>query len=362
MKRIGMVFLVSTFLIVALPLTAGATSADPESVDFGDVPIGTTATRDVTLTLGDGYRVIERTLSSPWGLDMDTCSGFVGPGTCNIRLSFTPAAAGGFSFPLNVTECPSHDGPCDSVTIALRGNGVSTFDAQSRSIDFGNVELNTTSTRDVTVTVDARYEIHTLSTFNPFSWASSETTCLKDGRFFFGPGTCNVRVGFRPVETGPASGTLTIRQCNRDATGVCYEIIVQLRGTGVLPPADLAVSIGAPNKPVSAMKPVTFTILVRNLGPNSTTAFLTNELPSGSRFVSATTSQGTCSTPPVGTTGTMNCSLGILASGSTATVTVTVKPAIKRGTLSDTASVSSGAATTDVVSSNNSATATVQVR
>ena len=80
---------------------------------------------------------------------------------------------------------------------------------------------------------------------------------------------------------------------------------------------------------------------------------VTDTLPAGAAFVSASASQGTCiGTAPV------TCSLGSLASGTTATVTVKVRPSAA-GTATSTASVT--AAETDPVSANNTATATTAV-
>jgi hypothetical protein len=65
---------------------------------------------------------------------------------------------------------------------------------------------------------------------------------------------------------------------------------------------------------------------------------------------------------PVGATGTLQCSLGTLASGATATVTLTVLPSVKKDSISDTASVAPDASTTDPVAANNSATVTTQIK
>src|SRR3712207_7451168 len=46
---------------------------------------------------------------------------------------------------------------------------------------------------------------------------------------------------------------------------------------------------------------------------------LTNTLPSSATFVSATTSQGSLVTPPVGSTGVVTANLGTVAPGATAT-------------------------------------------
>lgn len=64
--------------------------------------------------------------------------------------------------------------------------------------------------------------------------------------------------------------------------------------------------------------------------------------------------------PAAGATGTVNCSLGSLANGATATIQLVVKIVAPGNTIvSDTASVSS--ASTDDNASNDSATVTTKV-
>ena len=80
---------------------------------------------------------------------------------------------------------------------------------------------------------------------------------------------------------------------------------------------------------------------------------VSDPLPADVSFVSASTTAGTCS----GTT-TVSCSLGALASGDSATVTVVVK-AVTAGTATNTATVSSSIPDSNMA--NNSATATTTI-
>jgi uncharacterized repeat protein (TIGR01451 family) len=126
--------------------------------------------------------------------------------------------------------------------------------------------------------------------------------------------------------------------------------------TTVTTSADLAVTKTSPD-PVTAGTDLTYTIGVTNNGPSHTggAVTLTDPLPAGTSFVSATPSQGTCS----GTT-TVTCDLGTLANGASATVTVTVhvESSVVDG-ISNTASVTSP--TADPSSENNAATAVTDV-
>jgi uncharacterized repeat protein (TIGR01451 family) len=79
---------------------------------------------------------------------------------------------------------------------------------------------------------------------------------------------------------------------------------------------------------------LTYTITVSNVDPStSMTATMTDHLPAGVNFVSATPSQGSCTG-----TSTVVCDLGFIAAGANATVSLVVTPTTA-GTLSNTASV-----------------------
>jgi len=109
---------------------------------------------------------------------------------------------------------------------------------------------------------------------------------------------------------------------------------------------DLAISQTDSPDPVAIGGILTYIVVARNNGPASATGVtLTDTLPAGVTFISASASQGACS----GTT-TLTCALGSLASGASATVTISVK-STAAGVLTDTASVAGNE--TDPVSANN---------
>ena len=122
--------------------------------------------------------------------------------------------------------------------------------------------------------------------------------------------------------------------------------------------ADVAITkVGSP-KPVTAGNNLTYTLKVSNSGPDAASdVTVSDPLPAGTSFVSATTSAGTCNH----SSATVSCTLGDLAVGATVTivVTVTVGASVSPGPLTNTATASSP--TPDPTSSNNTATDTTEV-
>ncbi len=85
---------------------------------------------------------------------------------------------------------------------------------------------------------------------------------------------------------------------------------------------DLAVTMTASAETVNLGENLTYTVQVANNGELAATDVkLTDQLPAAATVVSTTSSQGTCSG-----TGPINCSLGTVASGALATISVVIKP------------------------------------
>jgi trimeric autotransporter adhesin len=118
-------------------------------------------------------------------------------------------------------------------------------------------------------------------------------------------------------------------------------------------PADLAVSVQAPATATTGTA-FSYTVQVANLGQNSAAGVtLTTVIPASVIGGTYTSSQGTCSGGSV-----LYCSLGTIANGGSASVTLSVTPTVA-GSLTMTGSASS--VSFDPVSSNNQANASTTV-
>ena len=115
--------------------------------------------------------------------------------------------------------------------------------------------------------------------------------------------------------------------------------------------ADLATTIAGSPNPVITGNNVTYTIVVTNNGPvTATGVFVTNTLPAGMIFVSASASPvGTCSH----VNGTVICDLGNLAASSSIDTITIVAQTIAPGEWTDTAHV--GSTVFDPLKANNTA-------
>jgi uncharacterized repeat protein (TIGR01451 family) len=119
--------------------------------------------------------------------------------------------------------------------------------------------------------------------------------------------------------------------------------------------ANLAVRLSDAPDPVKQNANLTYTIAVTNLGPSGATGVnVVDNLPASVSFRSVSASQGSCTRSGQ----QVRCNLGDLPSGGWATVTIVVRPT-QKGTVSNTASVSSSGPADHDPSNDSSTTTTV---
>jgi len=128
--------------------------------------------------------------------------------------------------------------------------------------------------------------------------------------------------------------------------------------TGTPPPfSDLVLRMAGPRR-VGPGDPITYTIRIRNTGPaEAEDVVVTDPLPTGTSFVRARVSRGSCQAPDPAS-GALSCSLGSMGDGSTRTI-ILVCRAITAGEVTNTATVAAG--TPDADLHDNTATVTTRV-
>jgi uncharacterized repeat protein (TIGR01451 family) len=114
--------------------------------------------------------------------------------------------------------------------------------------------------------------------------------------------------------------------------------------------ADLSITKSTTAQSAPNGSTISYLLTVTNAGPSpATSVVVSDDLPTGLQLISATPSQGSCTqTDPV------SCTLGTLASGASATITIQAQVTATSGSISNTATVS--AAESDPNGANNSAT------
>lgn len=101
--------------------------------------------------------------------------------------------------------------------------------------------------------------------------------------------------------------------------------------------ADLSLTKSDSPDPVTEEQALTYTLTVRNNGPDGATGVVVeDQLPSSAAFVSATPSQGSCSA----NRQTVTCNVGAMSNGAVVTIEIEVTPSTP-GTITNQASVES---------------------
>jgi len=127
------------------------------------------------------------------------------------------------------------------------------------------------------------------------------------------------------------------------------------------PSADLLISLGVDKTSVKQGDQLTYTITVRNFGPDAASSVLVNDtLSSGTTFVSAQANVGSFRAPPAGQTGVVTWYLGTLVNNSSQAALIKVTVIVRgKTTITNTATVNS--ATADPNLANNTASITTTV-
>jgi uncharacterized repeat protein (TIGR01451 family) len=196
-------------------------------------------------------------------------------------------------------------------------------------------------------------------------------------------GTGTVRCSIATLGSGASarfSLVVNVNADTSDGTFICNTVTVasptndpnsennsDTEKTEVKTVADLSATKADDPDPVTAGDDLTYTLTIANAGPNGAqSVWVSDEIPANTTFVSLAQTSGptfSCSTPPVGGTGTIGCGRVSLWSGASATLrlVVNVNADTPDGTLiCNTVTVTSR--TDDPNTGNNSATAKTLVK
>lgn len=132
---------------------------------------------------------------------------------------------------------------------------------------------------------------------------------------------------------------------------------VEIAYTVVLSGTELSVTQTDTPDPVNVVNPLAYALTIVNAGPEDATGVtLTDIIPAGTTFQSASASQGTCSQ----VAGTVTCNLGGLTAGNSVNVNISLTAPFSIGTIANTATVTGNE--TDPVPGNNVSSEDTQVQ
>jgi uncharacterized repeat protein (TIGR01451 family) len=266
----------------------------------------------------------------------------------NSATATTTVGVGSADLSITKTDTPTdpvNAGGNVSYTISVQNNGPSnaTTVAMSDTLPTGTTFVSVTAPAGWTCTTPAVGATGTVSCSIPTLGVTSAVFTL----------VVHVDSGF----LANLSNTATVTSATTDPNNANN---TATETTTVNTVADVQVTKTDSPDPITPGANITYAITVTNAGPSNAAAVaLTDNVPTGTTFVSLTEPAGwTCIEPVVGGTGAINCTNPSMAPGTAAfTLVVASSPSLASGTvITNTATMTS--TTTDPVPSNNSATAT----
>ncbi|AKU91555.1 hypothetical protein AKJ08_1942 [Vulgatibacter incomptus] len=217
----------------------GVIEADPDNIDFGQVFVGTEASKLVTLSNTGRSQVQVRASDFPSGYDMRPSELSLAPGgRAEVKIAFFPLREEPFDGQLKISLSNAKN---ELITLDLKGEGVKRVVEVVEVLDFGTIKLGDTKTLplDLTNLVEKSVNL-TLS----ITGGSDRTAFRVDDGAVELPGgaTRAIDVSFTPANRGPHAASLLLRPC-----ASCQDVRVQLVGSGgatMLRPSPSVVSFG----------------------------------------------------------------------------------------------------------------------
>jgi len=217
-------------------------SISPSSVDFGDVPVGTTTNKVITLSNGGSASVsiFKYALTSAYNAFavVDSSKHTVaGHDSAHVTLSFHPIAAGPFTATLTLTT-NDNSSPTRTINIVGRGTqGALSF--STAALNFGTVKIGDDSTISVMLKNTGSAPV----TLNAATLSGSGSTAFSYTGFTAGPlaagDSQKINIMFVPAPPGGStfSGTLTVTTADA-ATSAAISLLGASAATGAVKAND----------------------------------------------------------------------------------------------------------------------------
>jgi uncharacterized protein (TIGR03437 family) len=284
-----------------------AITASPASLTFPSANVGTTIVQAVTITNSStvAIPVISFTISGANASDFaqtNTCgSSLAGGASCDVNVTFTPAAGGTRSAALSI----AHGDPASPLTVALSGTGSSgaAVILSPSSLAFGSViYLQPSKPLPVALTNSGAAALNIKSVSITGTNAEDFTQINNCGTSVAAGASCTLAVTFTPHRIGASTAALNIT----DASGSTHSVLLTGRGIRLLVLLD---SLTFPSTPLNTKS------LPRTVAVTNTTSA---PIEIGSITIVGANSGDFTQTNDCGT---------LLNSGASCTITVTFTPA-----------------------------------
>lgn len=256
---------------IVIPLTgtgsaAGLVTASPDTLDYGEVPVGTTS-QALTVTIENAgtaaIPVSGITITPPFALTADACGSSIAANSdCELSLTFAPTQAGPAARTLTVTDAAG----TQTVTLTGTGAAAATDVLSPTTISFpATIAGQQSSPQIVTLTNNGDLTLTSIGITTSAGFQAS-STC---GTSLTGHASCAISVVFAPAAAGNLSGNLRVSDAIQTQT-------VALSGTGLQAPA-IGVSpaqLAFPAQPVGqAGSPLTLSVSNTGGAPMSNIGF-----------------------------------------------------------------------------------------
>ena len=305
----------------------------PPNTTFVSATPGCSGTTTVTCAIGTLANGATTTITIVVAVDSDAADGSSVANTATVSTTTSDANNANDSSTTTATVATSAD-------LSVTKTGPSTINAGS-NITY-NVTVANGGPSDAlnvvltdTLPPDTTFVSATQQSGPPFTCITGATITCSIASFPAGASaTFEFVVNVSSTATGAITNTANVSSSTTDpapsnGSSVAAAPVVPAQ------PTDVSITKTANAPELLPGSEVTYTIVVRNEGtPDAFDVVVTDVLPAGTTFVSATPSQGTCA----GTT-TITCTIGTLAGGASATIALVVTLPSTAGPVSNTATV-----------------------
>ncbi len=267
------------------------------------------------------------------------------------------------SWSLIVHHCPTDPNSCHTHTVqTIPGDSTDLrfFAPDHEYPSWLEVALTATDSNNLTATTSVRLDPKTVTL--SFATVPSGLQLTVGSSASTTPFTRTVVQGSRNTITAAAQQTLGGAQYNwtswSDAGARSHDVVASASGSYAATYQAASADVRVTQSVAVTATRITITAVVSNAGPaDASSVALTDALNTKLTYVSASSTAGACAY--TASSRTVGCSIGTLANGAQATVTIVTTPAGK-GNIANTTSVTSS--TPDLNTSNNSATVSIKPR